>query len=117
MHSPSFSSEPSNAKGGDVLVSVATLVTEGRIPGNATTKSKKFYEGPHCTLIKGAATKGHQCDVADSLVRIISLFIHSLDIQCVRGFTSLILTGDSLSRNEQRRHVFLQQYFSIKKKQ
>lgn len=67
MHSTSFNADLDNSKGGDVLVSVATLVTESRIPGSATSKSKKFYEGPHCTLIKGHG-KDHKCDLNESLV-------------------------------------------------
>lgn len=67
MHSTSYNSN-FDVKGGDVLVSVATLVTESRIPGNATSISKKFYEGPHCTLIKGHGID-HKCDPNESLVR------------------------------------------------
>lgn len=66
MHSLSFDTKTSNKDGGDVLVSVATLITESRIPGNLKAKSKKFYEGPHCTLIKGT-NKGHRCDLNNSL--------------------------------------------------
>ncbi|VEN41513.1 unnamed protein product [Callosobruchus maculatus] len=75
MHCTSFTTEPSSSlpssdeggseKEGDVLVSVATLITEGRIPGG--TGPRKFYEGPHCTLVKEVADKGHKCDVADNL--------------------------------------------------
>ncbi|KAJ8955886.1 hypothetical protein NQ318_005434 [Aromia moschata] len=66
MHSSSFDSKASNTDGDDVLISVATLVTESRIPGGLNAKSKKFYEGPHCPLIKGA-NKGHKCDLNNSL--------------------------------------------------
>ncbi|KAG5888004.1 hypothetical protein JTB14_016628 [Gonioctena quinquepunctata] len=67
MHSTNFNTEAEDSsRGGDVLVSVATLVTEGRIPGGATAKSKKFYEGPHCTLVKGA-DRGHKCHLEDAL--------------------------------------------------
>lgn len=66
MHSTNFNTDTDNTKGGDVLVSVATLVTEGRIPGGVDSKSKKFYEGPHCALVK-QANKEHICDLADSL--------------------------------------------------
>ncbi|XP_018562882.1 protein FAM214A [Anoplophora glabripennis] len=66
MHSLSFDTKTNNKDGGDVLVSVATLITESRIPGNLKAKSKKFYEGPHCTLIKGTS-KGHRCDLNNSL--------------------------------------------------
>lgn len=69
MHSTNFNTDTDNTKGGDVLVSVATLVTEGRIPGGVDSKSKKFYEGPHCALVK-QANKEHICDLADSLVRM-----------------------------------------------
>ncbi|XP_072387698.1 atos homolog protein A isoform X2 [Diabrotica undecimpunctata] len=65
MHSTNFNTDGGSTKG-EVLVSVATLVTEGRIPGSINSKSKKFYEGPHCTLVKGA-NKGHTCGLADSL--------------------------------------------------
>lgn len=71
MHSTNCNTELNNVKGGHVLVSVATLVTESRIPDSATPKSK-FYEGPHCTLIKGNC-KNHKCDLSESLVRI---FMH-----------------------------------------
>lgn len=76
MHSTSFNADLSNAKGSEVLVSIATLVTESRIPGSATSKSKKFYEGPHCNLIKGHV-KNHKCDLSESLVRFFS-FINVL---------------------------------------
>ncbi|CAH1976584.1 unnamed protein product [Acanthoscelides obtectus] len=74
MHCTSFITDPSSSspsvdedreKEGDMLVSVATLITEGRIPGG--TGPRKFYEGPHCTLIKEVADRGHKCDVADNL--------------------------------------------------
>nr|XP_023025638.1 protein FAM214A [Leptinotarsa decemlineata] len=67
MHCTNFNTEAEDSsKGGDVLVSVATLVTEGRIPGGPPGKSKKFYEGPHCTLVKGT-NLGHKCHGEDSL--------------------------------------------------
>lgn len=68
MHSLSFDTKTNNKDGGDVLVSIATLITESRIPGGLKTKSKKFYEGPHSTLIKGTNKSGHRCDLNNSLV-------------------------------------------------
>ncbi|XP_019771974.2 protein FAM214A isoform X1 [Dendroctonus ponderosae] len=53
---------------GDLLVAVATLVTEGRIPGPdaANPKAKDFHEGPHCNLLTGT-NRNHQCDDANLL--------------------------------------------------
>lgn len=68
MHSASFESETSAKDGGEIIVAIAALVTEGRIPGKLSTKTKGFYEGPHCPLNK--ATREHQCNLADLLVRI-----------------------------------------------
>lgn len=80
MHSTSFNTDVNNLNGGDVLVSVATLITEGRLPSEVSkletacnnSKPKKFYEGPHCTLIKGAGT-GHECDASNPLVSQVSI--------------------------------------------
>ncbi|KAJ3648418.1 hypothetical protein Zmor_020223 [Zophobas morio] len=65
MHSASFDTEISRRDGGDVLVAIAALVTEGRIPGKLSSKTKSFYEGPHCPLNKAA--KEHKCDLTDLL--------------------------------------------------
>lgn len=89
MHSLSFDTKTSNKDGGDVLVSVATLITESRIPGNLKAKSKKFYEGPHCTLIKGT-NKGHRCDLNNSLVSAPILFCRIL----------LVIQGHTVYNNE-----------------
>lgn len=70
MHSASFEATDVNCKdGGEVLVGIATLVTEGRIPPKLSAKSKKFYEGAHhCdTLTKQVDEK---CDLTDTLVSI-----------------------------------------------
>lgn len=68
MHSASFDTEISGRDGGEALVAIAALVTEGRIPGKLSTKTKGFYEGPHCPLNK-AAREQHRCDLKDLLVR------------------------------------------------
>lgn len=73
MHSASFESEISAKDGGEVLVAIAALVTESRIPGKLSTKTKGFYEGPHCPLNK--ASREHQCNLTDLLVRIRSIFM------------------------------------------
>ncbi|XP_044264670.1 protein FAM214A [Tribolium madens] len=66
MHSASFDSEISGKDGGEVLVAIAALVTEGRIPGKLNTKTKGgFYEGPHCPLNKTA--REHKCDLSNLL--------------------------------------------------
>lgn len=69
MHSSSFDTDSNGKDGGEVLVAIASLVTEGRIPGddlkNSKTKPKKFYEGPHSTLRK--RVEEHKCDLSDSL--------------------------------------------------
>lgn len=61
-----------NKKDGDVLVSIATLVTEGRIPGKTPNSSKSFYQGPHCPTNK--VSQEHKCDQSDPLVRIFNRF-------------------------------------------
>jgi hypothetical protein len=68
MHSASFDTDISGKDGGEVLVAIAALVTEGRIPGKLSSKTKGFYEGPHCPLNKAA--KEHKCDLTDLLVRL-----------------------------------------------
>lgn len=75
MHSSSFDTEESTKDGGEVLVSIAALVTEGRIPGKLDSKSKKFYEGPHCNRNKPNPEE-HTCDLTDSLVRSLSVSHH-----------------------------------------
>ncbi|KAJ3637121.1 hypothetical protein MTP99_000604 [Tenebrio molitor] len=65
MHSASFDTDISGKDGGEVLVAIAALVTEGRIPGKLSSKTKGFYEGPHCPLNKAA--KEHKCDLTDLL--------------------------------------------------
>lgn len=66
MHSASFDTEISGKDGGEVLVAIAALVTEGRIPGKLSSKTKGFYEGPHCPLNKTA--REHKCDLSHLLV-------------------------------------------------
>ncbi|KAJ8923902.1 hypothetical protein NQ315_006678 [Exocentrus adspersus] len=66
MHSLSFDTKANVKDGGDVLVSIVTLVTEGRIPDSLKVKSKKFYESPHSLIIKGTS-KNHKCDLNNSL--------------------------------------------------
>lgn len=56
---------------GEVLVAIAALVTEGRIPGKPNTKSRGFHEGPHCPL--NNTLNGHSCCPSDPLVNI---FLH-----------------------------------------
>lgn len=69
MHSSSFdTTDVNNKDGGEVLVGIATLVTEGRIPAKLNSKTKKFYEGPHCTTLTNKVNE-HKCDLADALVR------------------------------------------------
>ncbi|XP_017784073.1 PREDICTED: protein FAM214A isoform X2 [Nicrophorus vespilloides] len=76
MHSANFDIEAGTGRdGGDVLVAIAALVTEGRIPAKgpltsvssnaATSNHRGFYEGPHCT----ATTKStpHSCNPTDDL--------------------------------------------------
>ncbi|CAG9766500.1 unnamed protein product [Ceutorhynchus assimilis] len=49
---------------GDLFAAVATLVTEGRIPGpskGGDSKSKDFHEGPHCNFLT-ANDRTHICD-------------------------------------------------------
>ncbi|RZB77465.1 protein FAM214A, partial [Asbolus verrucosus] len=65
MHSASFDTDISGKDGGEVLVAIAALVTEGRIPGKLSSKTKGFYEGPHCPLNKTA--REHKCDLKDLL--------------------------------------------------
>ncbi|XP_044744711.1 protein FAM214A [Coccinella septempunctata] len=63
MHSPSLSSESKGDKSEkEVLLTVTSLVTEGRIPEKLGPKSKGFREGPHCK-----AAEAHTCDASDSL--------------------------------------------------
>lgn len=67
MHCSSLEIEGGGGKSeGDVLVAVASMVVEGRIPGKL--KSKGFYEGPHCPTSKTA--QEHHCDPNDNLVRL-----------------------------------------------
>lgn len=65
MHSSSLIKEPSSIKNeSEVIVAIATLVTEGRIPGQSecsSGKSKGFHEGPHCTLINQVG-QNHKCE-------------------------------------------------------
>lgn len=69
MHSSSFESDRECFRdSGDVLVAIATLVTEGRIPGKIN-KSRGFFEGPHCPLNKHSPTE-HSCNPSDTLVSV-----------------------------------------------
>lgn len=70
MHCSSLEIEGDRREGGDVLVAIAAMVTEGRIPGKLNSKSRGFYEGPHCPISKSA--QEHRCDLTDSLVRFLS---------------------------------------------
>lgn len=67
MHSSNSEVECSNKKDGEVLVSIATLVTEGRIPEKSVNSSKGFHQGPHCPTNK--LSEGHTCDQSEVLVR------------------------------------------------
>ncbi|CAH0552110.1 unnamed protein product [Brassicogethes aeneus] len=73
MHSSSLDTEGSSSlvkkDGDEALVTIATLVTEGRIPGKSGSKTKKFYEGPHCTPHKPQPDNEHHCDLTDPLCK------------------------------------------------
>lgn len=74
MHSSSFDIESGigGKDGCDVLVAIAALVTEGRIPGTSGTKGRGFHEGPHCIVTAKnppTAASTHYCDPADDLCR------------------------------------------------
>lgn len=72
MHSSSLDTDRECFReGGDVLVTIATLVTEGRIPGKMN-KSRGFYEGPHCSLNKRSPVE-HSCNPSDNLVSYFSV--------------------------------------------
>ncbi|XP_066157619.1 atos homolog protein A [Euwallacea fornicatus] len=65
MHGLNSIQDPSKRRDDDTLVAVATLVTEGRIPGpspNGNTQHKDFYEGPHCNNLIGI-DQTHICDI------------------------------------------------------
>lgn len=67
MHCASLESDGDRREGGDVLVAIAAMVTEGRIPGKLNqAKSRGFYEGPHCPI--GKSAQEHRCDSNDNLV-------------------------------------------------
>lgn len=67
MHCSSLENECERREGGDVLVAIAAMVTEGRIPGKLNqTKSRGFYEGPHCPV--GKQAQEHRCDSNNNLV-------------------------------------------------
>lgn len=74
MHSSSFDVETQRfcsgdgGGGGDVLVALTALVTEGRIPGkSAAAKSRGFYEGPHCCSVLKNSKEQHDCNRNDEL--------------------------------------------------
>lgn len=69
MHSSSCESENNCGNDGEVLVSIATLVTEGRIPGKSETVPQGFHQGPHCRNNK--TTNQHACDPSEILVQQI----------------------------------------------
>lgn len=78
MHSSSFDVETQRfcsgdgGGGGDVLVALTALVTEGRIPGkSAAAKSSGFYEGPHCCSVLKNSKEQHDCNRNDELVRVL----------------------------------------------
>lgn len=68
MHCSSLEIESDRIEGGDIMVAIAAMVTEGRIPGKLNSKSRGFYEGPHCPATKSA--QDHRCVSNDNLVRI-----------------------------------------------
>lgn len=65
MHSSNFEIEGRRLDGGEVLVAIAALVTEGRIPGKLAAKDAGFHEGPHCILKK--TSDEHVCNSNDPL--------------------------------------------------
>lgn len=65
MHCSNFEIEGNRLDGGDVLVTIAALLTEGRIPGKLATKATGFHEGPHCTFKK--PSDEHVCNSNDPL--------------------------------------------------
>ena len=80
MHSSSFDSDRDSARSGaDVLVAITTLVTEGRIP-RKISKSRGFYEGPHCPSQKNMPTI-HNCDPTQVLVSPSLFLTHFGDEQ------------------------------------
>ncbi|XP_045472904.1 protein FAM214A isoform X2 [Harmonia axyridis] len=73
MHSTSLMTEPKGEENEeDVLLSVTSLVTEGRIPEKLGPKSRGFREGPHCCLTK--KTQTHTCNASDSLCANFEFF-------------------------------------------
>lgn len=69
MHCSSLEIESDRIEGGDILVAIAAMVAEGRIPGKLNSKSRGFYEGPHCPISKSA--QEHRCDSNDNLVSLL----------------------------------------------
>lgn len=69
MHSSNSEIENNSRKDGEVLVSIATLVTEGRIPGKGLNNSKDFHQGPHCPTNK--ISQEHICNQSEVLVKYI----------------------------------------------
>ncbi|KAK9884074.1 hypothetical protein WA026_005012 [Henosepilachna vigintioctopunctata] len=67
MHRSSFNLKPTSGVKGEeeILLSVTTLVTEGRVPEKLGPKSKGYREGPHCFL--NNQTNEHICSPTDSL--------------------------------------------------
>ncbi|KAF5269833.1 hypothetical protein FQR65_LT05879 [Abscondita terminalis] len=65
MHCSNFEIEGNRLDGGDVLVTIAALLTEGRIPGKPASKATGFHEGPHCALKK--PSEEHVCNSNDPL--------------------------------------------------
>ncbi|XP_060522005.1 atos homolog protein A [Cylas formicarius] len=73
MHSSALSQEvEDDANEAEVLVGVATLVTEGRVPGQPVSpgncKTKGFHEGPHCAPQK-TPKPPHECNRTNPLCR------------------------------------------------
>ncbi|GJQ82726.1 hypothetical protein Trydic_g19735 [Trypoxylus dichotomus] len=100
MHSSFESDRECLRDGGDVLVAIATLVTEGRIPGKLN-KSRGFYEGPHCPPTKHSPTE-HSCSPSDNLCKkyeyvqsqVLGLWRKNIPI-CVEVFLVPICSCDN----------------------
>lgn len=96
MHCSSLEGDGDRREGGDVLVAIAAMVTEGRIPGKFNqTKTRGFYEGPHCPI--GKTAQEHRCDSNDNLVNeSTSLLVSHRSVYALcnnkgnSGFTFLI---------------------------
>ncbi|XP_018331701.1 protein FAM214A isoform X3 [Agrilus planipennis] len=64
MHCSTLENEVGHRmEGGDVLVAIAALVIEGRIPGKQSMKNANFHTGPHSNFIESP----HNCSFYDPL--------------------------------------------------